>query len=140
MTPEDKALAEVIAARINARRRVIHMSIKEIAEACGVSYSSLYHLSSAGAIPTTKLLIKIANVLKTSPDYLLGATESMDAVKHAHWMRGTHALYCSACYHISAKIILGTDYCGYCGARMDEPADELTLKAENKTEQSAWPR
>lgn len=39
-------------------------------------------------------------------------------VVHGKWIIGEHAVYCSECNHISAKILVGTNYCSCCGADM----------------------
>ena len=43
-------------------------------------------------------------------------------VRHGHWIKGKIGFYCSVCRECG--INHGTEYCPYCGARMDEGSND----------------
>lgn len=69
----EKQVAEIMRKRLREVRERRRMSIKEVAEAAGLSVSQLYRLEK-GERPRTAAvtLARIARALDTSLDYLLG--------------------------------------------------------------------
>ena len=59
---------------------------------------------------------EIANVVKYFP------SADVQPVRHGHWIKGKIGYYCSACRECG--INHGTEYCPYCGARMDEGGEQ----------------
>ena len=61
------------AQRIKALRTESDMSQKELAKMVGIAQNTLAQYESGIASPSLKVLVKLAEVLNTSTDYLLGA-------------------------------------------------------------------
>lgn len=61
------------AQRIKALRTELDMSQKELAKMVGIAQNTLAQYENGIASPSLKVLVKLAEVLNTSTDYLLGA-------------------------------------------------------------------
>lgn len=61
------------AQRIKALRTESDMSQKELAKMVGIAQNTLAQYENGTASPSLKVLVKLAEVLNTSTDYLLGA-------------------------------------------------------------------
>ncbi len=72
----EKQVAETMRRRLREVREQRRMSIKEVAEAAGLSVSQLYRLEKGERPRVAAItLARIARALDTSVDYLLGLSE-----------------------------------------------------------------
>jgi len=72
----EKQVAETMRRRLREVREERRMSIKEVAEAAGLSVSQLYRLEKGERPRVAAItLARIARALHTSVDYLLGLRE-----------------------------------------------------------------
>ena len=81
----DHQLDDVLAAvgpRLRALRRLRSMTLAELAEASGISSSTLSRLESNGRRPTLELLLPLARVHGVPIDELVGAPETGDPRVH----------------------------------------------------------
>jgi len=65
----------VVGERIKARRALLGMNQKLLAELVGVKQAHISKIESGGSVPSEQLYIKIAQTLKTTPEYLSGITD-----------------------------------------------------------------
>ena len=73
----DKRMAATLQKRLREVRERRRMSIKEVAQAAGLSVSQLYRLEKGERPRVAAItLARIAQVLDTSLDYLLGLKDS----------------------------------------------------------------
>lgn len=57
--------------RIAKRRRVLNLTQDDVAEATGLSNNHISNIENNHSIPSLETLMKICNVLNTTPDYFL---------------------------------------------------------------------
>lgn len=65
----------VVGERIKARRALLGMNQKKLAELVNVKQAHISKIESGGSVPSEQLYIKIAQTLKTTPEYLSGITD-----------------------------------------------------------------
>ena len=66
--------------RLSARRKELGMKQFQVSEAAGLSDKYLSNLERATSVMSIDVLMKLCNVLKVSPDYLLlGTTERLNS-------------------------------------------------------------
>ena len=58
-------------ARLRARRKEMKMTQTQLGEACGVSAQEISHFETGRRLPELSMLVRICNVLETTPDNLL---------------------------------------------------------------------
>lgn len=63
---------ETLAERLKKERKVHNMTQQEVANACNVSRSAYSQYEMGIKQPNIETLIKLANLYKTSVDYLIG--------------------------------------------------------------------
>jgi len=71
-TTTGETIMESLADRIELLLNNLNMSQKDLAQATGITESSVSHYAKGDRIPRGSNLTKIAEALKTSPDFLLG--------------------------------------------------------------------
>ena len=69
-------LSADIIARIDALLKEKNMTQRELAQQTGVTDSSMSHYVNGDRTPRAAVILKIASVLETSPDYLMYGTPS----------------------------------------------------------------
>ena len=57
--------------RLRARRKELKMTQTQLGEACGVSAQEISHFETGRRLPELTMLVKLCNVLETTPDNLL---------------------------------------------------------------------
>jgi len=70
----------VVGERIKARRALLGMNQKKLAELVNVKQAHISKIESGGSVPSEQLYIKIAQTLKTTPEYLSGMTDEPNMV------------------------------------------------------------
>ena len=74
-----------IAERLRKARDELGLTQTELAKTAGISRSALVHYETAGTVPGGIELIKLSNVLKVTPNYLLSGSEAfLDSTKAEH--------------------------------------------------------
>ncbi len=68
--------------RVRTLRRQQKLTQEELAEQLGISASFMGHLERGSRIASIETLVALCNTLKTSPQYLLGASLSDDIDEH----------------------------------------------------------
>lgn len=74
--PNPKEPSTVFGARLVAARRARAMTQTQLAEKVGTTQKSISYYEAAGGQPTGELVSKLAQVLGTTSDYLLGLSDS----------------------------------------------------------------
>ena len=69
-------------ARVRILRRKHDMTQEELAEQVGISASFMGHIERGSRIASLETLVALCNVLKTSPQYLLGASLADEIDEH----------------------------------------------------------
>ena len=67
---------------LRAHRKRQHLTQEEVAEKADISASFLGHLERGSRIASIDTLVALCNTLKTSPQYLLGASLDDDIDEH----------------------------------------------------------
>lgn len=68
----DKDLAIYFGATMEERRKAMHMSRKELADAARISFSAVYAYERGDAEPTAHVIVDVSKALKTNPNHMLG--------------------------------------------------------------------
>ena len=68
--------------RVRSLRRHQKLTQEELAEQLGISASFMGHLERGSRIASIDTLVALCNTLKTSPQYLLGASLADDIEEH----------------------------------------------------------
>ncbi len=68
--------------RVRTIRRKNHLTQEELAEQVGISTSFLGHIERGSRIASLETLVLLCNVLKTTPQYLLGASLEDNLTQH----------------------------------------------------------
>jgi len=61
--------------RVRSRRVEIGLKQYEVAEKLGMGRSNVGHIENGRTVPPADVLDKLADILKTTPDFLLGRTD-----------------------------------------------------------------
>ena len=69
-------------ARVRILRRKQELTQEELAEQVGISASFMGHIERGSRIASLETLVALCNVLKASPQYLLGSSLSDDIDEH----------------------------------------------------------
>jgi transcriptional regulator with XRE-family HTH domain len=68
--------------RVRTMRRNNNLTQEELAEKAGISTSFLGHIERGSRIASLETLVALCNILKTTPQYLLGASLDDDLTPH----------------------------------------------------------
>ncbi|GHE81438.1 hypothetical protein GCM10017786_09810 [Amycolatopsis deserti] len=79
----DGEVFDAVGPRLRALRRQRRVTLAQLAEATGISVSTLSRLESGGRRPTLELLLPLARVHQVTLDELVGAPETGDPRVHA---------------------------------------------------------
>ncbi|GAA3797453.1 MULTISPECIES: helix-turn-helix domain-containing protein [Amycolatopsis] len=79
----DEDLFGAVGPRLRALRKQRRVTLAQLAEATGISVSTLSRLESGGRKPTLELLLPLARVHQVTLDELVGAPETGDPRVHA---------------------------------------------------------
>ena len=74
-------VSEAFKERINYLADETYLTKTELRLKIGISNSSFFSATAYGIIPTTKILVKIADYFEVSINYLLGKTKENDFIK-----------------------------------------------------------
>ncbi len=74
-------VSEAFKKRINYLADETYLTKTELRLKIGVSNSSFFSATAYGIVPTTRILVKIADYFEVSVDYLLGKTSENDFIK-----------------------------------------------------------
>ncbi len=72
LTPQSLELAKVIGERIRAQRTKVNVGVGEINDKTGLTRTGLQYIEVGKRLPSIGLLCKLAKLLQTSTDALLG--------------------------------------------------------------------
>jgi transcriptional regulator with XRE-family HTH domain len=88
----DIADKKALGTRIKALRKVRHWTQKELAHRLGIRFEQLNKYESGLNIPPVEMLVKLAEALETSVDYLLTGTHEESTLANARLFRRFQAL------------------------------------------------
>lgn len=88
----DIADKKALGARIKALRKVRHWTQKELAQRLGIRFEQLNKYESGLNSPPVEMLVKLADTLETSVDYLLTGTGNDSTLANARLFRRFQAL------------------------------------------------
>ena len=71
--------AQRIGLRVRWARKIIEISVTELAADCGVDASAIRHIENGSRLPSLYMLMSLCHTLRVSPQYLLwGSLEGVD--------------------------------------------------------------
>ena len=68
--------------RVRTMRRSSNLTQEELAEKAGISTSFLGHIERGSRVASLETLVALCNILKTTPQHLLGASLDDDLTPH----------------------------------------------------------
>lgn len=68
--------AAIMAERIKALMEEKHITLSRLYSECNINHNTIYSLKNSGIMPRMEKVIKIADLLDVSIDYLIGRTDN----------------------------------------------------------------
>ena len=118
-----------ISKRIQRRREELEITQKELAEKIGLNVSVMNRIESGERPARDDEIIKIAEILKVSTDYLLGLTNNSGKV-HTTFIDNTHEFTTpeeAISFLLSQEVIMG-----FGGFDIDKLSDEDKIQFANE--------
>lgn len=74
---EEDKFSKTISERMDYVRQLKHWTYSDLAEACGLSTSSVYRMCKGELVPKSRSLAKICLALDVDSNYMLGLTQRL---------------------------------------------------------------